>query len=75
MAASASGQSAGLEPPHRPLLAWQINQNWRFDPDLLTEAEVQFIADGIGTLVAGTPQPGSVRSRIPGNMEGLRLHR
>ena len=34
------------EPPHRLLLAWQINGNWQFDPDLVTEVEIKFIAEG-----------------------------
>jgi uncharacterized protein YndB with AHSA1/START domain len=32
------------EPPHRLVLAWQINANWQYDPDFLTELEVKFIA-------------------------------
>jgi hypothetical protein len=39
------------EPPVRLLLAWQITAEWRFDPNLLTEVEVRFTADGTGTLV------------------------
>jgi hypothetical protein len=34
------------EPPARLVLAWQLNSEFRFDPDLLTEVEVQFIAEG-----------------------------
>jgi uncharacterized protein YndB with AHSA1/START domain len=45
------GKVLAWEPPHRLLLAWQIDQNWRFNPDLVTEVELQFIADGTGTLV------------------------
>ncbi len=30
------------EPPLRLLLAWQINANWKYDPDLVTEVEVTF---------------------------------
>jgi uncharacterized protein YndB with AHSA1/START domain len=31
------------------LLAWQINAEWQFDPDLLTEVEIRFIEEGAGT--------------------------
>ncbi len=34
------------EPPARLVLAWQIAADWKFDPNLLTEVEVRFIADG-----------------------------
>jgi len=34
------------EPPARLVLAWQLNPDWTFDPDLITEVEVLFIADG-----------------------------
>ncbi len=31
------------------MLAWQINAEWQFDPELLTEVEVRFIAEGADT--------------------------
>jgi len=34
------------DPPARLVLAWQLSADWTFDPDLVTEVEVQFIADG-----------------------------
>jgi uncharacterized protein YndB with AHSA1/START domain len=34
------------EPPTRLVLAWQLTAEWKFDPDLVTEVEVKFIADG-----------------------------
>jgi uncharacterized protein YndB with AHSA1/START domain len=33
-------------PPQSLVLAWQINADWRYDPALLTEVEVRFIAEG-----------------------------
>ncbi len=30
------------EPPHRLVLAWQINGEWRFDDSLVTEVELNF---------------------------------
>ncbi len=38
------------EPPRRLVLAWQIEVGmpWRFNPDLITELEIQFIPDGAG---------------------------
>ncbi len=37
------------QPPQRLVLAWQINPQWQYDPKLVTEVEVQFIADGADT--------------------------
>jgi uncharacterized protein YndB with AHSA1/START domain len=34
------------EPPARLVLCWQLTPEWKFDPDLITEVEVQFIAEG-----------------------------
>jgi hypothetical protein len=34
------------EPPDRVLLCWSINGAWQYDPDLVTEVEVRFIAEG-----------------------------
>jgi uncharacterized protein YndB with AHSA1/START domain len=46
------GKVLAWEPPGRLVLAWQITPEWQFDPNLLTEIEVRFTADGgSGTLV------------------------
>ncbi len=37
------------DPPSRLVLAWQLSAEWRFDPDLITEVEVRFIAEGDGS--------------------------
>lgn len=34
------------EPPSRIALAWRIGADWRYDPALLTEVEVRFVALG-----------------------------
>jgi uncharacterized protein YndB with AHSA1/START domain len=34
------------EPPARLVLAWQLTPEFKYDPDLITEVEVQFIAEG-----------------------------
>jgi uncharacterized protein YndB with AHSA1/START domain len=39
------------EPPHRVVLAWQLNGEWKYDPDFITELEVRFIPDQAGTRV------------------------
>jgi Activator of Hsp90 ATPase homolog 1-like protein len=37
------------EPPARVLLAWQIDGDWTYDPDLVTEVEVTFTPIGPDT--------------------------
>jgi uncharacterized protein YndB with AHSA1/START domain len=39
------GRVLAWEPPTRLILAWQINANWQYDPALLTEVEIRFIAE------------------------------
>src|SRR3977135_3881481 len=34
------------EPPARLVLSWDITADWQYDPDLKTEIEVRFIAEG-----------------------------
>lgn len=33
-------------PPRRLVLAWQITAAWQYDPDFLTEVEIQFLEEG-----------------------------
>jgi uncharacterized protein YndB with AHSA1/START domain len=42
------GRVLAWEPPTRLLLAWQIDASWRYDPDLVTEVEIRFVAEGPG---------------------------
>jgi uncharacterized protein YndB with AHSA1/START domain len=45
------GHVIAWEPPRRVLLAWQLDADWRYDPDLITEVDVRFEPDGDGTRV------------------------
>lgn len=45
------GRVLAYEPPHRIVLAWQLDAQWRYDPELVTEVEVRFSAVEGGTLV------------------------
>jgi uncharacterized protein YndB with AHSA1/START domain len=48
------GRVLAWEPPHRLVVTWQINGEWRYDPDPrhASEIEVRFTEDGPGqTLV------------------------
>jgi hypothetical protein len=39
------------EPPARVVLAWQLNAEWKYDPDFITELEIGFRAEDTGTRV------------------------
>jgi uncharacterized protein YndB with AHSA1/START domain len=41
-----SGHVIAWQPPERLVLAWQITPEWKFDPELVTEVEVRFVAMG-----------------------------
>jgi uncharacterized protein YndB with AHSA1/START domain len=46
------GRVLAWEPPGRLLLGWQINSQWVYDPDFLTEVELTFVpAENGSTLV------------------------
>jgi uncharacterized protein YndB with AHSA1/START domain len=40
------GQVLVWEPPNRMILAWQLDANFSYDPDLITEVEVRFAPAG-----------------------------
>jgi uncharacterized protein YndB with AHSA1/START domain len=41
-----NGKVLVWEPPGRLVLAWQINADWQYDPELVTEVEMLFTAEG-----------------------------
>jgi len=45
------GKVLRWNPPGQLLLAWQINAQWHYDPDLETELELTFTPVGLNTLV------------------------
>lgn len=45
------GRVLGWSPPGRVLLAWQLNADFKFDPDFETELEITFEALASGTRV------------------------
>lgn len=45
------GKVLAWKPPSRLLLAWQLDADWNFNPNLLTEVEVTFTAESDGTRV------------------------
>jgi uncharacterized protein YndB with AHSA1/START domain len=44
-----TGYVIAWQPPQALVLAWQINAEWQFDPELVTEVEVKFIAESADT--------------------------
>jgi uncharacterized protein YndB with AHSA1/START domain len=45
------GHVIAWDPPHRLLLGWQLNGKFEYDPGIVTEVELSFVADGTGTRV------------------------
>ena len=44
-----TGKVLVWDPPGRLVLAWQLNAQWQYDPELVTELELRFIPDGDAT--------------------------
>ena len=44
-----TGYVIAWQPPEALVLAWQINPQWQYDPELVTEVEVKFIAESADT--------------------------
>ena len=45
------GHVLAYEPPERLLLAWQLNEQWAYDPEFSSEVEIRFSAVDGGTRV------------------------
>lgn len=45
------GRVLAWEPPGRAVLGWQLNAEFQYDPDFITEVEITFTAQEAGTLV------------------------
>jgi len=45
------GKVLAYEPPTSIVLAWQLNQDWKYDASFVTELEVRFVAEGTATRV------------------------
>jgi len=45
------GKVLAWEPPTRLVLAWQINNNFKYDPTAMSEVEIRFIAASAGVTV------------------------
>jgi uncharacterized protein YndB with AHSA1/START domain len=45
------GKVLAWEPPTRLLLAWQIDADFKYDPNLITEVEIRFTPADSGTVV------------------------
>jgi len=45
------GKVLAWQPPLRLLLGWQLNHEWVYDPELVTEVELVFAPEGTGTRV------------------------
>lgn len=43
------GKVLAWEPPMRLVIGWQLNSQWQYDPDFVTEVEVTFTEPGPGS--------------------------
>ncbi|MDB5712304.1 MAG: ATPase [Sphingomonas bacterium] len=68
------GSVLAWEPPGRALLGWQLNGNFAFDPELVTEVEITFIPVGTGTRVTLThsrlERYGDAADRVAAQLSG-----
>jgi uncharacterized protein YndB with AHSA1/START domain len=69
------------DPPHRVVLVWQVNAEWKPDASMSSEVDVRFSADGPGATTVellhhkfetmGTEAGASMRKDVSGGWPGL----
>ena len=68
------GKVLAWEPPGRLLLGWQLNGDFAFDPDFITEVELTFAPNDGGTLVTlehrNLERFGDAAERVAGQLGG-----
>jgi uncharacterized protein YndB with AHSA1/START domain len=68
------GKVLAWEPPGRALLGWQLNGDFAFDPELVTEVEIMFVPVGTGTRVTLThsrlERYGDAADRVAAQLSG-----
>lgn len=78
------GRILTWEPPHRLVVSWNINAQWKSDPTMGSEVEVRFVAEGPrATLVElehrkfetmGAEAGASLRKDVDGGWPGMLEH-
>lgn len=68
------GKVLAWDPPRRLVLAWQLNGEFKYDPDLITEVEVSFTALGpkrtqVDFEHRNLERFGELAERLRGNMD------
>jgi uncharacterized protein YndB with AHSA1/START domain len=69
------------QPPHRLVMLWQVNAQWKPDPSMRSEVDVRFIAEGTETTrvellhhkfeTMGAEAGASMRKDVDGGWPGL----
>jgi uncharacterized protein YndB with AHSA1/START domain len=59
------------QPNELLVLAWQVNGRFEYDPEVVTEVEVQFIASGPGTTVVKLEHKNIARLGEGKHVEGM----
>jgi len=67
------GEVLSWDPPGHLLLAWRLNAQWKYDPDLLTEVEVKFTALGDGQTRVDFEHRGFENMGAPGEEARARV--